>query len=120
MPDIGMLNIIKVNIHSISTEQTEDSDKCCANRPTAQREDTKQETNIAEKCYRSTDSISKSNNKNKPIVNNQLSNTVEYIISVPSYDNDKKKSTKLTQWLQRDLKIYLMVFGALMAHFHCS
>ena len=97
MSDIDTLNIIKINIHSIGTEQTEDSDKCCTNRPTPQREDMKQDTNIAEKCYTNTDSNSKSNNKNKLTVNNQLSTTVEYSLSGPSYDNDKKKSVELTQ-----------------------
>ena len=37
MPDIDALNIIKINIHAIGTEQTGDSDNCCANRPTVQR-----------------------------------------------------------------------------------
>ena len=49
MPDIDVLNIIKVNIHSICTQQTGDSDNSCANRPATQREDTKQEINRAEK-----------------------------------------------------------------------
>ena len=60
MPDIDVLNIIKVNIHSIGTEQTGGSDNCCANRPAAQKEDMKQERNRADRCYMNTDSISKS------------------------------------------------------------
>ena len=71
MPDIDVLNIIKVSIHSIGTKQTGDSDNCCTNRPTTQKEDTKLETNRAEKCYTNTDSISKSNSRNKMMVNNQ-------------------------------------------------
>ena len=63
MPDIDKLNIIKVNIHSKGMGQTGDSDNCFANRPNTQKEDTKQETNRAEKCYTNTDSISKSNKK---------------------------------------------------------
>ena len=94
MPDIDEINIIKVSIHSIGTKQTGDSDNCCANKPTAQREVMKQETNRAEKCYTNTDSISKSNNKDKPTINNQLSYTVEYIISGPNYDSDEKKVLK--------------------------
>ena len=104
MPDIDALNIVKVNIHSISKEQTGHSDNCCANRPTAQREDMKQEAERAEKCYTNTDGISKSSNKNKPMVNNQLSNTVEYFFSGPSYNSDEKKSAEITQQLQRDLE----------------
>ena len=54
MPDINALNIIKVVIHSLGTEQTGDSDNCCTNRPTAKREDTKQEADKAERCYTNT------------------------------------------------------------------
>ena len=39
MPDIDALNIIKINIHAISTGQTTDSDNCCANKPTVWRKD---------------------------------------------------------------------------------
>ena len=52
MPDIDALNIIKVNIHSIGTKQAGDGDNCHTNKPTAQREDMKQETNRAEKHYK--------------------------------------------------------------------
>ena len=96
MPDIDVLNVIKVNIHSTGTEQTGDNDNYHTNRSTAQREDMKQETNMAEKFYTNTDSISNSNNRNKPTVNNQLSNTAEYFLLGLSYDSDKKKSAKLT------------------------
>ena len=72
--------------------------------PTAQREDMKQETDRAEKCYTDTDCISKFNNRNKPKVNNQLPNTIEYFLSGPSYEHDKKKSAKITQQLQRDFE----------------
>ena len=57
----------------------------------------KQETNRAEKSYTSTDSILKSNNKNKPMVKNQLSNTEEYFLSGLCYDSDKKRSVESTQ-----------------------
>ena len=96
MSDIDVLNIVKVNIHSICTEQTGDSDYHCANRPTAQRKNAKQETNRTEECYTNTFNISRYNNKNKLMVNNQLSNTVEYFILGLTYDTDKKKSVELT------------------------
>ena len=70
VPDIDVLNIIKVNIHSVGTENTGDGDNHCANKPVVQREDTRQETDRAEKCYTNTDSISRSSNKNKPMVDN--------------------------------------------------
>ena len=72
MPNTDMLNIIKINIHTIDTEQTGDSDKCCANIHTIQEDEPKQETVRAEKCYRNMDSISISNNKTKPTVQEQI------------------------------------------------
>ena len=114
MPDIDVLNIIKVNILPISTEQTGDSDNCCAKRPTTQREDMKQEAERAEKSYKNTGSISKSNNKNKPMVNNKLPNTVEYFLLGPSCDIDKKRGTEITQ--QNTKGLYLME----SAHCCCS
>ena len=104
MPDIDVHNIIKVNIHSIGTEQTGDSDDCCANRPTTQREAMKQETDRTVKCYTNTNSILKSKNKYKPMVDNQLPNTVGYFLSGPSCDNDRKKSAEITQSLQGDFE----------------
>ena len=53
MSDIDMPNIIKVNIHSIDTEHPGDSNNCCANRLATEREDMKQETDRAKKCYTS-------------------------------------------------------------------
>ena len=89
MPDIDALNIIKINIHRIHTEQTGDSNNCCANRPTVQRKDMKQETDEAEKCYTNTDNISKFNNKIRQVYS-RLSNTIEYFLSGQSYDSNKK------------------------------
>ena len=66
MPDIDALNIIKTNIHTIGAEQTIGSDSC-AKMCAIQRDDPKQETVRAEKCYTNTYSISKSNSKTKPI-----------------------------------------------------
>ena len=121
IPDIDVLVIIKVNIYSIGTEQTGDSDNCCPNRSTAQTEDMKQETNMAQKCYTKTDNISKSNNKNKPMIDNQSSNTVEYFLPWLSYDSNKKKRVlKSHSNYEETLKMYLMKLGALMAHFCCS
>ena len=115
-----VLNIIDINIHSIYTKQAGDGDNCYINTPTAQREDTKQETNKAEKCYRNTDSISKYNNKDKSMVNNQLSNTVNYFIPGPNYDNDKKKSAEITEQLQRDFEDVFNGIGCFDGTFHCS
>ena len=62
MHDIYLLNIIKVDLHSIGREHIGDLDNHCMNRPRVQREDTMQEKDRAEKCYTKMDSSSKSNN----------------------------------------------------------
>ena len=100
MPGIDVVNVIKVNIHSIGTEQTGGGDNHFANRPAVQREDTKQETDRAEECYTN----NKFNNKNKSTIDNQLSNTVEYFLSGLSHDSDKKRSAEITQQLQKDFE----------------
>ena len=79
MSDIDELNIIKINIHAIDTEQIGDSDNCCANMHAIQRDDPEQEIVRVEKCYTNTDSISKSYNKTKPMVKSKLSKTTEYL-----------------------------------------
>ena len=57
-----------------------------------------------EKCYTNTDSISKSNNKTKPVVKSKLSERIEYFLSGPSYDSDKKRSAETTQQLHEDFE----------------
>ena len=96
MPDIDGLNIIKLNIHTVGAEQTRGSDNCCANMHPIQRDDPKQETVKAEKYCTNTDSISKSNNEIKPMFKNRLSEAIEYFLSEPSYDSDKKRSAETT------------------------
>ena len=44
MPDIDMLNILKVNIHAIGADQTRGSDNCCTKMHAIQGDDLKQET----------------------------------------------------------------------------
>ena len=120
MPGIDMLHIINIDIHSIGTKQAGAGNNFYTNKPAAKREDMKQETNRVEKCYKNTDSFLKSKNKDTSMVNNKLSNTVDYFLPGQNYDSDKKKSAKITEQLQRILKMYLKDLCALMAHFHCS
>ena len=89
IPDIDMLYTINVNIHSIGTEHDGGSDNCCTNKAAAHSTDTTQEANKAEKCYTNTDSISKSGNTDKPMINNKLSNTTDCFLPGPSCDSDK-------------------------------
>ena len=72
--------------------------------------------NRAEKCYTNKDSISKSYNKDNPLVNNQLSNTVDYFLLWQNYDNDKTRFLKPQSNCKGTLKMYLMELGALMSH----
>ena len=102
MPDIDVHDIIKINIHTIGAEQTRGSDNCFANMHAIQRDDPKQETVKAEKYCTNTDSISKYSNKSKPMVESRLSETINYFLSGPSYDSDKKRSTEITQQLHKD------------------
>ena len=104
IPNIDVLHIININNHPIGTEQAGDSDNCYTNKPAAQREDMKQETNRSEKCFTNTDSILKSNNKDKTMVNNQLSNTVDYFPPGLIDESDKRKSVEITKQLQRDFE----------------
>ena len=55
-----------------------------------------QKTDIIEKCYTNTNSISmsKSDNTEKPMVNNILSNTIDYFLPGPNGDSDKKASER--------------------------
>ena len=104
MPDIDALNIININIHSIAIKHYGGNDNCCTNKATAQHADTTQETIRTEKCYSNTDDISKSDNTEKPIVNNKLSNTIDYFLLGSNCDSAKKKSAEITQQLQRDFE----------------
>ena len=71
---------------------------------TVQEDQPKQETVRAEKCNTNMDSISKSNNKTKPMVNSKSSKTIEYFLSGPSYERDMKRSTETTQQVHKDFE----------------
>ena len=83
-----MLNIKNININSIGTEHGGDNDNNCTNKATSQSPDTIQETDITEKCYANTDSISKLDNKDKPTVNNNLSNKIDYFCLGLNHESD--------------------------------
>ena len=72
MPDIDMLNVLKINIHTIGAEQNRGNDNCCTNMHAIQGDDLMQETVKAEKCCTNIDSISKSNNRTKPMVKSKI------------------------------------------------
>ena len=113
MPDTDALNIIKININAIGTEQTGTGDKCCANMHTVQGDEPKQETGRAEKCYTNMDSISKSNDKTKPMVERNSYKTIEYFLSGLSYEIDRKMSTETTQQKHKDFEDVFNGIGCL-------
>ena len=79
MPDIDMLNILKINFHTIHTEQTRGSDNCCTNMHATQGHDPKEEMVKDEKCCTNIDGILKSNNGIKPLVKSKLSEKTQHI-----------------------------------------
>ena len=63
-----------------------------------------QEADGAEKCYINTVSISKFDNKDKPMVIDKGPSTINYFLPSPNQVNDKRVSMEVTQQLQRDFK----------------
>ena len=97
MPDIDVLNIIKININSIATEDARDSDKQCANMHAVWESEPKQETDRAEKCKTNMDSISKLRDNKESQQSKTTSNkTTEYFLSGLAYESDWKKSAEST------------------------
>ena len=111
MPGTDVLNIIKINIDSIGAEDARDS-KSHANIHTAWENEPKQETNSAEKCYTNMDSISKlRENSTKPRVERKSNKTREYLLSVDTYESNKKKSAEATQQIHIDFNDVLNGIG---------
>ena len=116
MSDLDMLNIINININSIGTEHGGGNDNCCTNKANSQNADMTHETDGTKKCYTNTGSISKSDNADKPTVNDKLSNTIDYFFPGPNCDSDRTVSVEITQELQRDFKDVLNGIG----YFDCT
>ena len=70
-----------------------------------------QEADRAEKCYANTDSISKFDNKDKPIGFDKEPNTINYFLLGPIQDNDKRGSAEILKShsnYREILKMYLL------------
>ena len=87
MPDINMLNIINLNFNTIDTHRTEIAGYCSTNTVICQSvrhvqhyTNIMQEADRAMKCYANTDSISKFDNKDKPMVTDKEPNTINYFL----------------------------------------
>ena len=76
-----------------------------------------QETDRTEKCYTCTESISKSDSADKPMVTNKLSNTIDHFLPCPNCDSDKKASAEITQQLQRDFEDVFYGIGCFVGIF---
>ena len=127
MSNINTLDILTINCNTIGTREADITNKCSAITANCQGSCCEQHyTNMIQeaarpqKCYTNIDSMSKSNNKDKPMVNNQLSNTVEYFLPGLSYNSDTKRVLNSHSDYKGTLKMYLMELCALMGHFHCS
>ena len=110
MSDINVLNIIIININTIYAVNGRHTYNCCTNKATPQSTNKMQET----------DSISKSDNTKKTMVNNKLSNTVDYFFPGPYHDNNKRVSAKIMQQLKRDFEDVVNGIGCFDGTFHYS
>ena len=91
-----MLNIITINCNTIDTQETDRAINCIMNtaicegsRHDQHNTNMMQQADRAEKCYVNTDSISKFDNKDKAIINNKESTTINYFLPGYNQDNDK-------------------------------
>ena len=57
----------------------------------------RQEADTTEKCYINTDSVSKFENKDKPVVTDN--DKMHYFLPGPNRENDKRTKTEITQQL---------------------
>ena len=99
MPELYALNIINININTIDRDDGRDTDNYYTNKANLQRTHMTQETDIPKKCYTNPDSTSKSDNTEKSMVNNKLSNTTDYFLPGPNHDKNRRVSVKITQQL---------------------
>ena len=77
MSDIDVLNNINIIINSIGTEHGGGNDNCCTNKAT----------------FNSADMMQETSRTGKSLINNTLSNSVDFFIPGPSCNSDKKVST---------------------------
>ena len=121
MPDIDVLNIIKININSIATEDARDSDKQCANMHAVWESEPKQETDRAEKCKTNMDSISKlRDNKESQQSKQHLIKQQSISFQVLPMKVTGKRVLNLHDKYLKTLVMCLMVLGVPKTHFHHS
>ena len=108
MPYIDTLNIININMNTIDTRDGSGAKNLLYRKDhfpehMAQTTICKHDAGNGQnqEMLYNTDSISKLDNTDKPMVKNKLSNTILYFLPGPNYDNDKRPSAEITEQLQR-------------------
>ena len=117
LSDTAALNVINVNIDSIEAEGTQ-KENCNTNISDAKTSNIKQETHGAKKSCTNTDVDLKNTNSVNGLDSNTNTNTLtNYFLSSRNIEIDEMKSTKLNKKYTMCLIMFLMVLGALKAHF---
>ena len=106
MPDIETLDIITINCSSTDTKEAEGAKNhktktanCWESTSEEHYINMRKEADTPEKCCTYTDSISKFENNDKPMVTD--SDAIHFFLPGPNRDNDKRVSTAITKLLQR-------------------
>ena len=120
MPDTAALSIININIDSIEAATTH-KENCSTNISDRKKPNTKQETPGAKESYTNTEEdLKNANNVNGSNNNTNLNTLINYFLSSPKIEVDKRKSIELTQKYIVCLIMFSMALGVLKAHFCCS
>ena len=116
MADTATLKLINISIDSIQAEIAE----CKTNSGNVSESDITQEMHVVEKGCTNTDADSKIKHSVNGQNYNDNVNTINYFLSSPNVEADKRKSIELMQKYTMHLGMCLMVLSALRASFLCS
>ena len=100
--DIEKLDIITINCNTIDTQAADRTNKCNINKANCQcsrceqhYKNVMQKADRPKKCHRNTDSISKSNNKYKPVATDNEKSIINYFLPGLNQDNNEKASAEI-------------------------
>ena len=79
-----------------------------------------QEKGMPEKCNINITGIPNSDSGDNAIVIDNNNSKINYFITAPHQGADMKAGPEITLKLHRDLKMYSLKLGILMAHSHCK
>ena len=103
MPDIDILNIININIHSIGTEHSGGNDPCCTNNAQEHRAQCRKQKGLRNAIQTQTVFQILTIQISQWSIINQLIQYDSFLLD-PSCDSDKKMSAEITWQLQRDFE----------------